>query len=99
MGFRLIDQYSYLHFVVGATIFYFNISLFQWFVLHTLFEILENTTLGIYTINNYLTFWPGGKPKADSIENNIGDTIFALLGWLSAHIVNNYAIKNKLYFE
>jgi hypothetical protein len=99
MGFRLIDQYSYLHFVVGATIFYFNISLFQWFVLHTLFEILENTTLGIYTINNYLTFWPGGKPKADSIENNIGDTIFALLGWISALLVNNYAIKNKLYFE
>ena len=43
MGYRFIDQYSYLHFVVGATVFYWNISLFQWFLIHTLFEIVENT--------------------------------------------------------
>ena len=98
MGYRFIDQYSYLHFVVGATIFYWNISLFHWFLLHTLFEIVENTSTGIYIINNYITFWPGGKPKADTLINNLGDTVFAILGWLSALLITSQGEKLKLYY-
>ena len=98
MGYRFIDQYSYLHFVVGATIFYWNISLFQWIVIHTIFEFLENTQTGIYIINNYITFWPGGKPEADTLINNIGDTFFAILGWLSALLITTQGEKCKLYY-
>ena len=96
MGYRFIDQYSYLHFVVGATVFYWNISLFQWFLIHTLFEIVENTPTGIHIINKYLTIWPGGKPKADTLLNNFGDTVFGMLGWLSAYLVIYYSEYNKL---
>ena len=98
MGYRFIDQYSYLHFVVGATIFYWNISLFHWFLLHTLFEIVENTSTGIYIINNYITFWPGGKPAPDTLINNLGDTVFAILGWLSALLITSQGEKLKLYY-
>lgn len=98
MGYRFADQYSYLHFVVGATIFYWNISLFQWLVIHTIFEFLENTQTGIYIINNYITFWPGGKPEADTLINNIGDTFFAILGWLSALLITTQGEKCKLYY-
>ena len=98
MGYRFIDQYSYLHFVVGATIFYWNVSLFQWIVIHTIFEILENTPFGIHVINNYITFWPGGKPKADTLINNLGDTVFAILGWLSALLITSQGEKLKLYY-
>ena len=90
MGAHFIDKYSYLHFVVGATIFYWNISLFHWLIIHTIFEILENSPVGVHIINTYLTFWPGGKPKSDTLINNLGDTVFAVLGWFSAALVVYY---------
>jgi hypothetical protein len=98
MGVHFIDKYSYLHFVVGATIFYWNISLFHWVLIHTLFEIVENSKFGIHAINTYFKFWPGGKPKADTLINNLGDTLFAILGWLSALLVTSYGEKYKMYF-
>jgi hypothetical protein len=67
-------------------------------VIHTIFEILENTQTGIYIINNYITFWPGGKPKADTLINNLGDTVFAILGWLSALLITSQGEKLNCYY-
>ena len=89
MGNGFIDKYSYLHFATGIISYFFDISFFNWFILHTIFEIIENTDIGIKFINRYLIFWPGGKEKPDSFINNIGDTIFALVGWISAYIISN----------
>ena len=93
MGVYFMDKFSYLHFVSGAVVFYWNISLFHWFLLHTLFEIVENSKLGIYVINTYLKIWPGGKPGADSLINNLGDTVFAMLGWYSGFLVTQQSKK------
>ena len=62
MGLNFIDQYSYLHFASGIIAYFFDISLLYWLIIHTVFEIMENTENGIFIINKYLTFWPGGKP-------------------------------------
>lgn len=97
MGSFLFDQYTYLHFSVGVVAYFWNISLFHWFILHSIFEILENTSFGMYFINNYIFFWPGGKPKADTIINNIGDNIGAVLGWLSAFYIDKFANQYGLY--
>jgi len=59
-----------------------------------LFELIENTEYGIYVINTYFTFWPGGKPKANNIINRIGDTIGGIIGWYSAKWLDDYFIKN-----
>ena len=94
MGYRYFDKYTYLHFAVGVVVYFWNISLMNWVILHTIFEFLENTQMGVNIINRYIVFWPGGKPKSDTIENNIGDTFGSVLGWLSAYyldkLVNNY---------
>jgi hypothetical protein len=90
MGLNLFDRFTYLHFVTGALSNYWGITLRQWMIWHTIFEILENTKYGMYVINHYITFWPGGKPAPDSIINRIGDTIGALLGWVSAYYVNKF---------
>ena len=88
MGDFFFDQYTYLHFAVGIIVYFWNASLFNWFILHTIFETLENTQIGIHIINKYIVFWPGGKPKPDSIVNIIGDTFGAMFGWLSAYYLD-----------
>ena len=85
MGYRYFDKYTYLHFAVGIVVYFWNISLLNWVILHTIFEFLENTQMGVNIINQYIVFWPGGKPKSDTIKNNIGDTLGAVCGWVSAY--------------
>lgn len=87
MGINLIDRFSYLHFCVGVIFFYWNIDIVTSFILHTIFETVENTKFGMKIINKYFTLWPGGKPHADSYTNILGDTIFFILGWYSAYIL------------
>lgn len=88
MGKNFIDKYSLLHFATGIIFRFFNISLLNSFIVHTIFEFVENTNQGMHFINTYLPFWPGGKPSADSFTNNIGDTLFFILGWIVAHLVH-----------
>lgn len=63
-----------------------------------IFEIVENTNQGMFVINKYLgNIWPGGKPYADSVLNSVGDTFYALLGWIIAYLVDYYGNKFGLY--
>jgi hypothetical protein len=41
-------------------------------------------------IINKIKLWPGGKEKADTILNSIGDQFYGLLGWLFTFFI----IKN-----
>lgn len=97
MGINFIDQYSFLHFSVGAIIYFFNISFMKWNMLHILFEYFENTEYGIEIINKYFFFWPGGKYGPDTLINNYGDIIFGALGWLVSYLIDYYGNKYNLY--
>ncbi len=97
MGNHFFDQYIYLHFAVGIVVYFWNISLLNWIILHTIFEFLENTQMGVNIINKYIVFWPGGKPKSDTIINNVGDTFGAVLGWLSAYYLDKLGYNYKWY--
>ena len=46
MGLQFFDQYMYLHFAVGIVIYYWGISLKNWIIVHSLFELLE-----LYDVN------------------------------------------------
>jgi hypothetical protein len=87
MGLHFVDKYSLLHFAVGIIFRFFNIDFITSLILHILFEIIENTKAGVHFIDHYLTFWPGGKQKADSFINCVGDTVFFILGWFIANII------------
>ena len=97
MGHLLFDQYTYLHFAVGIIAYFWNISLFNWFILHIAFEILENSQIGMDFINKHITCWPGGKSKPDTIINSIGDIYGAMIGWISACCLDNIGNKYKWY--
>lgn len=84
MGSNIFDQYSLLHFCSGYIIYFSNISLLNWILIHILFEIIENSSLGMNFIKG-LKWWPGGKHSRDSIINIVSDTIFAILGWIIAY--------------
>lgn len=98
MGVKLLDQYSYLHFAVGIVIYFWGVSLQNWFLIHFLFEIIENTPFGMNIINTYFHgYWPGGKPYADSYLNILGDNIVAILGWLSAYYLDKIGSLYEWY--
>tara|TARA_Y100000310_G_scaffold331842_1_gene406195 strand:+ start:529 stop:750 length:222 start_codon:yes stop_codon:yes gene_type:complete len=66
-------------------------------LIHTLFEIVENTAWGMGIINTYFKFWPGGKPQADAILNNVGDTLGAIVGWVSAYFLDRWGAQHGWY--
>ncbi len=98
MGFRCADQYSILHMATGVIMYFLGISFQNMLILHTLFEILENTDTGRKFITNYLTFWPGGKSNADSLINSISDTIFVIIGWTVAQQLDRMGTKRGWYY-
>ena len=81
-----MDQYSLLHFAVGIISRYWNISFLWLLIIHSIFEFVENTSQGMYFINTWIPFWPGGKSHPDSVVNRVGDTVFSLIGWIVADI-------------
>ena len=82
MGYYWVDQFSLLHFATGVLSYFWGVNLYLTIVIHTLFEVFENTTMGMRFINYYLTLWPGGKNHPDSLVNSISDTLFTGLGWI-----------------
>ena len=71
MGVFFSDKFSLLHLATGIIAYYWSIALFHWFIIHALYEIIENTTWGMKIIRN-ITLWPGGKSKPDTITNQFG---------------------------
>ena len=96
MGVLFLDQYTLLHFATGVSAYFWGIPLQTFLILHTIFELLENTSYGMFIINTYIWFWPGGKPNSDSLINRLGDTLGALLGWSIAQYLDNYVKSNSL---
>ena len=62
MGSYFTDKFSLLHFATGIIVYYWNMSFLLWFILHLLFEYIENTESGMNIINK-IHLWPGGKVK------------------------------------
>jgi hypothetical protein len=93
MGEYFTDQFSLLHFSVGVVAYFFGIPLILFIILHTIFEIVENTKTGMYIINKYFTFWPGGKPSPDTLLNSFGDTVYSIIGFIIANQLDKYYKK------
>ncbi len=89
MGIHFTDKYSLLHFASGIIAYYWSISFVLWFIIHLLYEYIENTEQGMKIINK-IKIWPGGKEKADKMLNSIGDQFYALLGWIFTHFILSF---------
>lgn len=87
MGTHFSDKYSLLHFAVGIIAYFWNISFVVWFLLHMIYELVENTQFAMKIINNF-PYWPGGKEKADSKLNSLGDQFYGMIGWILAYLVD-----------
>lgn len=96
MGETFADRYSILHFATGIGAFFWGFNKIVFAGFHLAFEILENTDWGMSLINT-LPFWPGGKSKADAVVNIVGDTVFAVLGFMFAQAAP-WLIPGLLFF-
>ena len=83
MGIYFTDKFSLLHFANGIVAYFWGITILVWFILNVLYEWVENSSLGIKIINK-IKIWPGGKHKADTLVNSIGDQLYCLVGWIVA---------------
>ena len=97
MGKYSVDQYSLLHFAVGIIAYFWGFSWQHTLLVHVVFELSENTNQGMYFINNYMPFWPGGKPYADSLVNQASDTLMTMIGWYISRLADSMAIEKQLY--
>lgn len=83
MGASLLDRFSLLHFATGIVAYFMGASFWQWFIIHGLFELLENSQSGMDFIRtNFSWFWPGGKEFSDAPINMLGDQAAAMAGWV-----------------
>jgi hypothetical protein len=91
MGQTTFDQFSLLHFASGIIAYFWGLPFVWWVVIHAVFEIVENTKIGMQFINKYFTAWPGGKQHPDSFMNSmIGDNISSIVGWIFASSIDKY---------
>lgn len=96
MGKLFLDQYSLLHFAAGVVGYFFKIPLLIWIALNFLFEVIENSKVGMALINE-LPIWPGEKRFADSALNIAGDILSATLGWIVAYYLDYLGNKYKWF--
>ena len=89
MGKQFFDQYSLLHFSSGVVAYHWGVPPLYWFLAHASFEFAENTGPGIRFINQ-IPFWPGGKPRADTLVNMLGDHASAMAGWYAASLLEKH---------
>jgi hypothetical protein len=96
MGIYFFDEFSLLHLASGIIFQYFDFSFIQHLYLHILFEILENTQIGISLINKLYSLAPGLiKTESDSLINSFGDVIYGIIGWLIAYYFRKLFNKNS----
>lgn len=97
MGQYVIDQFTLLHFATGIIAYFWAVPLWLTVILHVIFELSENTPIGMRFINDWFTLWPGGKPYADSIINSLADTIATAVGWLISWQADKLSTFKHLY--
>ena len=97
MGNLFLDQYSILHYATGVVAYFWGIPAGYFFVGHVAFEVVENTDVGMDFINTSLTWWPGGKPKADTLTNIVGDNAAAMFGFYCAYKLDEIGKRRKWY--
>ena len=93
----IFDQYSLLHFATGIIAYFWGVGAISWAIIHSIFEFLENTKYSIQFVNKYIPIWPGGKQQTDSVQNMIGDTISAIVGWFLAYYIDFVGVKHGWY--
>ena len=50
MGVYFTDKFSLLHFASGVIAYYWGVSFRTWFIVHAIFELIENTQFGMQVI-------------------------------------------------
>lgn len=104
MGNNFADQYSFLHFCVGAVAYFWRLSLRSSFLIHLVFELVENTPTGMKIINKLFVgegplTWPGGKDRPDGWVNMVGDNVFFVAGWIVAQQLDRVGSERGWYLR
>ena len=92
---NFLDSYSLGHFSFGVIAYYIGITLEQWFWLHLIFEIIENSITTRTIANKYLYSFGFKMVNFDTITNFLGDQTSAMTGWLIAYLIDKIIFKRN----
>lgn len=96
MGENYIDQYTLLHFASGVIGYYWGMGMWGMFAIHSIYEYIENTGVMMGVIEKYIRKWPGGKRHRDKFGNSVMDTVAAMIGWITAAILDGIVEKREI---
>ena len=95
---KIFDNYTYLHFAAGIIAYYWGFTLLEWTVFHLFLDIFERTDFGKKVLHFFIRIWPGRDDNLlESYYNVFGDSASAVLGWLSAYLLDIMLQKIGLY--
>ena len=100
MGVNILDQYSLLHLASGIVAYFWGVNFKLHLILHIIFELLENSSIGICIINRYIyKYTPMNKTYPDYPINIIGDIISGVIGWLLAYYLDKMGNDLGWYYS
>lgn len=100
-----LDIFSSVHFGAGVVAGVFGVPLFAWMLVHILFELLENQSLGVafFQWTEPFIFQMFGQSNrtsdyyGDKAINSTVDNLMALLGWWLGTKISLVASNYRIY--
>ena len=93
MSRQFFDQFSLLHFASGVTAyFWFHhlVSFKTFLIFMVLFELFQNSAVGMDFMNHYIPIWPKNRREPEPWVNMMSDVLFLIIGWQSAFYLDEY---------
>ena len=95
---KIIDRNTYLHFAAGIIAYYWGFTLIDWLILHILLDLFQRTKLGKKVTKIFARIWPEPSDlSSETYLNVLGDSAFAVLGWVSAYLLDKFLQKIGMY--
>lgn len=95
VDYNFLDAYSLSHFAFGIVAYYIGITFEQWFWLHIIFELVENSIVTRTYANKFLYSFGFEMINVDTIINSLGDQVSAMAGWLLPYFLDKVIFKRK----
>ncbi len=95
VDYNFLDAYSLAHFAFGVVAYYIGITFEQWFWMHIIFELVENSIITRTFANKFMYSFGFEMVNVDTLANSLGDQVSAMTGWLVTYFFDKVIFKRE----